>query len=79
MWSKFITYPVEVTGQCQVEKFCAGKKIYRIMVKVRYKFGSYCFLFKVRVEPVHMLEKRANKEREDEYSREETIVRIIAL
>lgn len=26
-----------------------------------------------------MLEKRANKEREDEYSREETIVGIIAL
>lgn len=31
----------------EAEKFCEGKKTYKIMVKERHKFGFYCFLFKV--------------------------------
>jgi len=71
---------VEVTRQQQVEKSYEGKKIYRIMVKGRHKFGSHHFLFKVIELSIFICwREKVNEEREEEYSREETSARIIAL
>lgn len=50
------------------------------MVKARYKFGFFCFFFKVIELSIFMSwRERVNRENMDEYLKEETIVGIIIL